>query len=226
MIGAFVIGLFGSLHCVGMCGPVMLAFSGVNQKPLGFLMYHSGRIISYMLIGLILGGIGSFVSVLKIQQLSSLVLGIVILLLYGIPRFRSNIERFYYNSKFYSLIKRVIATNLSMRRRWFISGVANGFFPCGLTYVAAAGAVLMTNFGEGLLFMLLFGLGTIPALLMLQFSGNFLLKRFKHFIPRTLHIVALLSGLIMVYRATLMSFPDFDAKVREGAIGLMTICGF
>lgn len=226
MIGAFLIGLLGSLHCVGMCGPVMLTFSGVNQKASGFILYHSGRILSYLLIGLFLGIIGSFVSILKIQQLSTLVLGLIILILYGIPQFRNALEKFYYQSTFYKFIKGTISKNLSLRRRWFLSGVANGFFPCGLTYVATAGAILMVSVEEGLLFMLLFGLGTVPALLVLQYSGNYLLRRFKKFIPRSLNAVALLAGLLMVYRATLMSFPDFDARVREGAIGLMTVCGF
>ena len=53
MIGAFLIGLAGSLHCVGMCGPVMLAFNGASQKKGGFVLYHSGRILSYLIIGLV-----------------------------------------------------------------------------------------------------------------------------------------------------------------------------
>ena len=223
---AFLIGLMGSLHCVGMCGPVMLAFNGANQKVGGVLIYHAGRILTYLLIGLILGLIGSYVSVLKVQQTTTLLLGIIILLLYGVPSFRNKVERFYYRSYFYHFIRSAITKNLSTKRRWFLSGVANGFFPCGLTYIAAAGAIAMSDFWNGLLFMLAFGLGTIPALFILQFSGNFLLKRFKSLIPRSLQFVALLSGILMIYRATMMGFPDFDAKVREGAISLMTVCGF
>ena len=223
---AFLIGLMGSLHCVGMCGPVMLAFNGSNQKTGGVLIYHLGRILTYLLIGLVLGLIGSYVSVLKIQQTATLVLGVIILLLYGVPSFRNSIERFYYRSRFYLFIRSIISKNLSIRRRWFLSGVANGFFPCGLTYIAAAGAIATSDFWSGLFFMLAFGFGTLPALLILQFSGNFLLRRFKNLIPRSLHFVALLSGILMVYRGTIMGFPDFDAKVREGAISLMTVCGF
>ena len=224
--GAFLIGLLGSLHCMGMCGPVMLALNGAHHKAGGFVLYHGGRIASYLVIGLLLGGIGTFVSVLKMQQIATLILGLLIILLYGVRRFRSGIERFYYQSRFYRFIRSIIAKNLSQRRKWFLSGVANGFFPCGLTYIAAAGAIVMTNFWQGALFMLVFGLGTVPALFVVQYAGNFLIKRFKRLIPRSLHFVALVSGILMVYRGTIMSFPDFDAKVREGAIGLMTVCGF
>ncbi|MBC6401744.1 MAG: sulfite exporter TauE/SafE family protein [Ekhidna sp.] len=225
MTGAFLIGLMGSLHCVGMCGPVMLAFNGANQKSGGFAVYHSGRILSYLMIGLVLGGVGSFILILKIQQIATLVLGAIILLLYGIPDFRNRIERLYYQSKFYHFIRAIISKNLSLKRRWFFSGAANGFFPCGLTYIAAAGAIVMSDFWQGALFMLFFGLGTIPALFILQFSGNFIVRRFKNLIPGSMYFVALLSGLLMIYRGTVMIFPDFDAKVREGAIGLMTVCG-
>jgi len=226
MIGAFLIGLFGSLHCVGMCGPVMLAFSGANQKAGGFILYHSGRIMSYLIIGLILGSVASFISILKFQQVATLMLGVVILVLYGFPIIRSRIERFYYQSRFYHFIKSIISKNLSLKRRWFLSGVANGFFPCGLTYVAAAGAIAMSSLSKGMFFMLLFGLGTIPALFILQYFGNFFFKRFKSMIPRSLQFIALLSGLLMVYRGTVMSFPDFDMKVRESAVSLITVCGF
>ena len=226
MIGAFLIGLMGSLHCVGMCGPVMLAFNGANQRPSGFFLYHTGRISSYLIIGLLLGSIGSFISILKVQQIATLLLGVVIILLYGIPSVRNSVEKFYYQSRFYHLIRSMISKNISRRRRWYLSGVANGFFPCGLTYIAAAGAIAMSGFWEGTLFMLLFGIGTVPGLLILQFSGNYLLKRFKGAIPRSLHFVALLSGLILVYRGTMMSFPDFDARVRESAINIITVCGF
>ena len=200
MIGAFLIGLMGSLHCVGMCGPIMIAFSGSNRSTSGFVLYHSGRILSYLIIGLVLGGIGSFVSVLQIQQVATLILGVFVLLLYGIPSFRSEVERFYYQSKFYRFVRSIITKNLSLKRRWFFSGIANGFFPCGMTYIAAAGAIAIAHFWHGALFMLLFGLGTVPMLFVLQYSGTFLIKKFKNLIPRSLQVVALLSGLLMVKR--------------------------
>ncbi|MEM6736617.1 MAG: sulfite exporter TauE/SafE family protein [Bacteroidota bacterium] len=226
MIGAFLIGLLGSLHCVGMCGPVMLALNGVSQARNGFALYHLGRILSYMLIGLLLGGISSFVSILEIQQVATLLLGVVILLLYGIPHFRYRAEKFYYQSRFHHRIKSIISKNLSLKRRRFLSGMANGFFPCGLTYVAAAGATALSGFWQSTLFMLMFGLGTIPALFIMQYSSDFILRRLKNFIPRSLHIVALLAGFLLVYRGAIMNFPDFNMKVREGAVGLITICGF
>ena len=210
MISAFLIGLLGSLHCVGMCGPVMLTFTGFQNGSGSLLLYHTGRILSYMLMGLLLGTFGSFFSFLKIQQVTVLLLGVGIIFLYGIPRIRNNLEKFYYQSRFYKWIRSIISKNLSTKQRWFFGGVANGFFPCGLTYVAAAGAIVISNFWLGGVYMLLFGLGTIPALFAIQFSGSFFVNKIKALIPKSMYVVALLSGGAMIYRGIAMSFPDFE----------------
>lgn len=225
MIGAFIIGLFGSLHCVGMCGPVMMAFMGPRQSKTGFVMYHSGRILTYVLIGLILGLIGATVALFQLQQILAFVLGFGLIVLYGIPSIRHQLERFYYESKFYHFLKSILSKNLSMRRRWFLSGIANGFFPCGLTYVAAAGAVAIGNSLEGAAFMVLFGLGTLPALITLSFTGNVFSQRLKTLIPRSIPIIAITSGLLLIMRGLLTTFPQFNQLVQANAAGLITVCG-
>lgn len=226
MIGGFLIGLLGSLHCVGMCGPVMLLFGQASQRTDRVFLYHFGRVSSYLLIGVVLGSIGSFAVLLQVQQVAVLVLGLAILLVYGIPSLRNRLERWYYQSDFYQSIRKTISSNLSRRNRWLVSGIANGFFPCGMTYIAAAGAIAMANWWQGGVFMLSFGLGTLPALLVLQYSGAFFMKRFKAHIAKSLQVVAFLSGVLMMYRGTVMSFPHFENAVKEATMGLMTICGF
>ncbi|MEP0984303.1 sulfite exporter TauE/SafE family protein [Ekhidna sp.] len=225
MIGAFIIGLFGSLHCVGMCGPVMLAFMGPKQSKSGFMLYHLGRILTYVLIGTLLGLIGATVALFQVQKVMVFVLGFGLLLLYGIPSIRHNLERFYYESRFYQALKSFMSRNLSMRKRWFLSGVANGFFPCGLTYVAAAGAVALANPFEGALFMVLFGVGTLPALITLSFAGNIFSQRLKSLIPRSVSIIAILSGSLLILRGLLTTFPQFNQLVQANAAGLITVCG-
>lgn len=225
MIGAFIIGLFGSLHCVGMCGPVMMAFMGPKQSKSGFALYHSGRILTYVLLGIFLGLIGATVALFQIQQVLAFVLGFGLILLYGIPSVRHRLERFYYESKFYQLLKSFMSNNLSMRRRWFLSGVANGFFPCGLTYVAAAGAVALADPFQGAVFMILFGLGTLPALVALSFAGNVFSGRIKLLIPRSVSIIAILSGFILILRGLLSAFPQFNQMVQANASALITVCG-
>ncbi len=225
MIGAFIIGLFGSLHCVGMCGPVMLAFMGPKQSKAGFALYHTGRILTYVLIGAMLGLLGATAVFFQLQKVLVFVLGIGLLLLYGIPSLRHNLEKFYYQSKFYQVLKLFLAKNLSMKKRWFLSGVANGFFPCGLTYVAAAGAIALGNPWEGAGFMVIFGLGTLPALIAISFAGNIFSRKLKLLIPRSVTVIAILSGSIMIMRGLLTSFPAFSQMVQANAAGLITVCG-
>ncbi|MEO9484329.1 MAG: sulfite exporter TauE/SafE family protein [Ekhidna sp.] len=225
MIGALIIGLFGSLHCVGMCGPVMMAFMGPKQSKSGFTLYHTGRILTYVFIGTLLGLLGATAALFQVQKVMAFVLGFGLILLYGIPSIRHAIERFYYESKFYKLLKSFMSQNLSMRKRWFLSGVANGFFPCGLTYVAAAGAVALANPFEGALFMVFFGLGTLPALVTLSFAGNIFSQRLKSMIPRSVTIIAILSGFLLILRGLLTTFPQFNQMVQANAAGLITVCG-
>lgn len=226
MIGALVIGLFGSLHCVGMCGPVMMAFMGPKQSKTGFILYHVGRIFTYVILGSLLGLIGASIALFHFQQIMIMALGIALILLYGIPVLRHRLERFYYESRFYQYLKSFLARNLSMRKKWLLSGVANGFFPCGLTYVAAAGAVALGDPIQGGIFMVLFGLGTLPALIVLSFAGNTLFNRFKTLIPRSVTTLAMISGSIMMIRGLLSTFPQFDQMVQTNAAALVTICGF
>ena len=225
MIGALIIGLFGSLHCVGMCGPVMLAFMGPKQSKSGFALYHLGRILTYVLIGFVLGLFGATAAMFQLQKVMAFVLGFGLIILYGVPSIRHSIERFYYESSFYQVLKSFMSRNLSMRKRWFLSGVANGFFPCGLTYVAAAGAVAFANPFQGALFMVLFGLGTLPALITLSFAGNIFSRRLKSFIPRSISIIAILSGSLLIMRGLLTAFPQFNQLVQANAAGLITVCG-
>ncbi|MEQ6168795.1 sulfite exporter TauE/SafE family protein [Ekhidna sp. MALMAid0563] len=225
MIGAFIIGLFGSLHCAGMCGPVMMAFMGPNQSKKGFAFYHSGRILAYVLIGGILGLLGATIVLIQLQKFLVFFLGFGLILLYSVPSIRHRLERFYFESSFYQFLKSFISKNLSTKRRWFLSGVANGFFPCGLTYVAAAGAVALGNPFAGVLFMVLFGLGTLPALISLSFVGNVFSGRMKSFIPRSIPIIAITSGLLLIIRGLLTTFPQFNQLVQANAAGLITVCG-
>ena len=225
MIGAFIIGLFGSLHCVGMCGPVMMAFMSPKQSKSGFVLYHSGRIITYVLIGMLLGLLGATLAFFQLQKVLTFVLGFGLILLYGIPSIRHNLEQFYYESRFYQRLKSFLSKNLSLRKRWFLSGVANGFFPCGLTYVAAAGAVALGNSLEGAAFMISFGLGTLPALITLSFAGNVFSQRLRSLIPRSVTFIAILSGSLMIMRGLLTTLPQFNQMVQANAAGLITVCG-
>lgn len=189
------------------------------------MLYHGGRIFSYMMLGILLGGLGYSMQMLHVQQVITFSLGGSLLLLYSIPNLRNRLERFYYQSKFYRFIKQKLSRNLSTKNRWIASGVANGFLPCGLTYVAAASAVATGGFASGILFMLLFGLGTVPALLLVTMGGSLVSSKMKRLIPGAVSFVAILSGCVLILRGLLISSPDFNQMVQTKAAGLITVCG-
>ena len=225
MITALVIGFVGSLHCVGMCGPLTLFAMGKNRSSAAFGLYHGGRIISYILLGAVLGALGYSLQMFQTQQFVTFFLGIVLLLLYGIPALRNRLERFYYQSNFYQFVRQKLSNSISKRNKWVFSGMANGFLPCGLTYVAAASAVARGGFGDGILFMSLFGLGTVPALLLVTIGGSLVSQRLRKLIPGAVSFIAIISGSLLIVRGLLISSPDFNQLVQAKAAGLITVCG-
>jgi uncharacterized protein len=225
MIGAFVIGFVGSLHCVGMCGPLTLMMMGSRKTLYSFTLYHAGRIMVYVLLGLLLGVIGQSLQLMELQKVITIALGATLILLYGIPNVRNRVERLYYNSWFNRRVRKVLSNQLSTKKRWIVSGAANGFLPCGLTYVAAAGAIVLPTYAEAALFMIAFGLGTIPALALFTATGASLNSRFKRYIPNTISFIAILSGSLLLLRGLLITLPDFNQLVQTNAAGLITVCG-
>ncbi|VAX25791.1 hypothetical protein MNBD_NITROSPINAE04-2673 [hydrothermal vent metagenome] len=173
---AFVIGLAGGLHCIGMCGGIITALSiarqgagisGRSQFP-RLALYHAGRISGYMLIGLVLGSIGataaSLASTLWIQKGISFFAGAV-MVFFGLqtggflPDIAGRIPGF---SSPAGLLRR--AGSGGAPGVWCLMGLANGFLPCGLVYSALALALHSSNPVDGAFIMLLFGMGTLPAL--------------------------------------------------------------
>ena len=172
---AFILGLVGSLHCAGMCGPLALAlpfsrsFSGTFL--LGRVAYNFGRIITYSLLGIVFGIAGKTLLVAGFQRTVSIGLGVLLLgcLL---------------ASRRLALSRPVITwvANLKIRmsrllqRRTFgsltVLGLLNGLLPCGLVYVACVGAAATGHFVRGAQYMASFGLGTLPMMLAISISGK------------------------------------------------------
>ena len=223
MILALTIGLFGSLHCIGMCGPLTLLMTRSSWS--GFVLYHFARLVTYMLIGLVFGWIGYSLQLFKIQQIATIVIGLLLIVLYGIPSVKSRMEQFYYHSKIYKAIVKLSGKGTSEWSNTLMRGVANGLLPCGLTYIAAAGAVAKTNPVEGILFMGMFGLGTLPALALVKVIQNIPIKNLSKIIPRSTTLIGLLSGFVLVLRGWTVAFPDFNELVQANVRSFITVCG-
>ena len=193
---ALILGFIGSLHCAAMCGPLLLAVSGVGSRGasrLSPLIYHAGRLASYGALGLLFGAVGKTFALVGLQRWLSIAAGG--LMLAGLafsnrgPAVRA-IGRSIVKIKAafaHLLQKRTIAAQ-------FLLGALNGLLPCGLVYIAAAGAAATLSPWLGAAHMALFGVGTLPMLLGIgSAGGKFRLKsRFPKLVPVSVAAVATL----------------------------------
>jgi len=184
-IPALLLGLGGSLHCVGMCGPLMfgtlLKKNGQGFRINDFLLYHTGRIGVYAIWGLMFGLIGTSVKWFGIQQNISLSLGIAILAVLLLVKFFPKTEKVIADVIVPRLIRARLIPYLNARFRTssFMAGLLNGMLPCGLVYVALVGATASQDPLRGAIFMALFGMGTLPLLAALLLLGKSLQIRLR-----------------------------------------------
>lgn len=193
----FTLGLLNSLHCLGMCGPLVWAltaqggrFSRANWAAVS--AYHIGRIGVYGLLGIIAGSLGHLVSWVGWQSYLSVAAGILMLLgaVGRLPHLApSRWSSWLHQGHKLFAGKRSIGARLSV-------GALNGLLPCGLVYAAMAGAAAAGSTAGGSTFMLLFGLGTLPALLLMQVArpqiDRLVSARFRKLAPVGLFVVSLI----------------------------------
>jgi uncharacterized protein len=230
MIPAFLIGLSGSLHCVGMCGPLMFSAilePGVNSFPASrWLIYQSGRMLVYALWGMLLGSIGFTLKWFGWQQDMSIALGISILLILALLKFFPTVEsKIASNQLFMSLTKKLIPyINKRNIQSSFFSGVLNGLLPCGLVYMAIAGAAVMQDIWKGAAFMVAFGAGTLPLLLAVLLAGKRLQPNFrKHISVAYPYILAFLAVLLIIRGLNLgFMFSPAIAPDKSGIVHCAT----
>lgn len=220
MIGAAILlGLAGSLHCVGMCGPLAMAVPGIYgrriNKWLGALMYHMGRALTYAALGLIFGALGKSFSLVGLQSWVSVLAGVVMIVMALIPYFQNSFEKFF--TKLFSALKiHALRSKLlsGPKSPFYIIflGNLNGLLPCGLVYVALAGALGTGSPLAGAVFMFFFGLGTLPALYVLSIGGRYVIT-FKGFnAGKVIASITIVVGILFILRGADLGIPFLSPK--------------
>ena len=212
---AFSLGLLGSMHCVGMCGPLAIAFSSKapsskGQHLLHAMSYNIGRVLTYALIGVLFGIVGSFLVFTDIQKSLSILLGFIMIMSFVL---HIDLERKLQTgllSGFYRQVQQLIQRIASHAHRYppFVLGAANGLLPCGLVYLALAGAIAGGSVLYGALFMLSFGLGTIPMMLLVVLGYGFVGGKVKLKFRKVLPYATLFFGAFLVYRGMVVDMPQ------------------
>jgi sulfite exporter TauE/SafE len=219
-LSAFTIGILGSLHCVGMCGPIVLALpltsTEKNKVILQSLLYHFGRICTYTLMGMFMGLMGWGIALAGYQKLFSISLGVLIIIS---ALFTFSLEQKLFNNRviqrFFNWVKIKLGGLLSIRdtSSAFKIGLLNGILPCGLVYIALAGAVATGGIFNGGMYMMSFGLGTMPLLVAVMILGKMhklKIMRLRRWIPLAL----VLFGLLLIYRGVMLDVP-LDLRLWE-----------
>ena len=179
-ITAFLLGALGSVHCVGMCGPIALSIPFVNKekksKVVSAVLYNTGRAFMYALFGILFGIIGKTFALFGFQQGLSIALGIIILIFLIFHKRSRVLEKSNFLVHFFYRVRQSLG-KLFTRRNYksaFFIGLLNGLLPCGLVYMAIAGAIATASVLKSSLFMAFFGFGTFPLMLGVIFFGSFL----------------------------------------------------
>lgn len=178
LLPALGLGFAGSLHCAGMCGPIALAIpvgkGGSLHKALAYGIYHFGRISGYAILGFLFGTLGYGFSMSGFQQGLSIAAGVGMLIFIWMPKFSHRLLPNGALSGYQSRITRAMASRLKSHRAPALLGLGffNGLLPCGLVYLALAGALASYDPLQGAAFMALFGLGTAPTLLLVAYTGS------------------------------------------------------
>ncbi len=216
----FIVGLVGSLHCIGMCGPIVLALPGQGKSNLKFLisrvLYNFGRVIAYSILGMLIGVLGIGVRLAGYQSRLSLALGIIVLIGVLIPT--------HFFSKLFSggIWKRM---GDSFNRLWFrlskkstassmlLIGLLNGFLPCGFVYFGLVGAASTPSVVTSAAYMALFGIGTIPVMLATAYAGNFIGIKVRLAVQRFIPIGAIIIALLLILRGLDLGIPYVSPKI-------------
>lgn len=214
LFSAIIFGLLGSFHCVGMCGPIafMLPVDRSNsyKKVFQIFTYHLGRLLAYGLIGLFFGLVGKSLYIFGIQQQLSIITGILMIIVVLIPV--QTFNKFNFSKPLYKLISKVkSALGKSLKKKtadtFLTIGFLNGFLPCGLVYMAVFASLTMQTTIQSSLYMMLFGLGTIPLMTTAIYLGKFLNSTIKQRIQKAIPVFVIIIGVLFIIRGLGLGIP-------------------
>lgn len=223
LFSALILGLLGSFHCIGMCGPIafVLPLNRENnlKKVIQISLYHFGRLLTYSFIGLIFGLVGKGLFLMGFQQRISILVGVLMIVIVLIPAKIFN--KYNFSRPLYSFVGKV-KSNLGKllkkksNKALFTIGILNGFLPCGLVYMALVGSIATSDFKLGALYMFIFGLGTIPLMTLAVYLGNVLSVSIRNKIQKAIPVFVVIIGILFILRGMGLGIPYIspsDAKL-------------
>jgi sulfite exporter TauE/SafE len=209
-------GFIGSMHCIGMCGPLILAvpfakLKGIN-KYFSIIQYHISRSLAYGLIGALIGVAGWQVYLTGYQNEISIFSGVLILTITFLPYIlKANI----FNKPNILFISNIYARVWKSKSvfHFMLLGFVNGLLPCGLIYSALIVAISMGTIQGSFMYMFYFGLGTIPMMFLLSYSGNVVQKFFKNSYNWAMPLVVTIVAVLLILRGLNLGIPYISPEI-------------
>ena len=225
LISALILGLLGSFHCIGMCGPIAFMLpvdqSNAFRKIIQIAIYHFGRLLSYSILGLVFGLIGKSLYLFGFQQQLSIIIGIVMIVVVLIPY--KTFAKYNFSKPLFNIISKVKSGLGSALKKktldtFLTIGFLNGFLPCGLVYMAVFGAIASGNAFEGSLYMAFFGLGTIPLMTTAIYFSHFLKGALRQKIQKAIPVFVVLIGVLFILRGLGLGIPYISPELATDMV--------
>jgi len=220
LLAAISLGFLGSFHCIGMCGPIALTIpvkrNSVFAVISGSLVYNFGRVLTYASMGLLFGLLGKGFALAGWQNILSIVLGVTILLLLFIPDFSLSPVS---NRAFMRMLEKVkskirMLFGIHTTRSLVFIGLLNGLFLCGLVYLGIVGSISTGDAFKGALFMMAFGLGTLPAMDEKPEVRHHLSVRFREHVRKVIPIFVGVMAVMLILRGMNLGIPYISPSVK------------
>ncbi|MCX6180788.1 MAG: sulfite exporter TauE/SafE family protein [Bacteroidetes bacterium] len=218
LLTAILLGLASSLHCVGMCGPIVMSIPFLHfkkNKYFAMAIYHTGRLFVYALLGIFSGSVGALMSLVGFEQWMSIIAGAFLVLIFFIPKIKNAMEK--------KLASPVNKIQTSLGKYLFqptyssvtLMGMLNGILPCGMVYAALVAATAAGSTGESMLYMVFFGVGTLPLLLACTIGFSALGTQFKNQFRKWAPYGTLVIGLLFILRGLNLGVPYVSPHFEE-----------
>lgn len=212
---AFLFGLLGSVHCLGMCGPIAFLLPLEHQKPwkkaAQILLYHFGRILAYSCIGLVFGILGKQISLFGFQQYLSIATGVLMIVFVLLPHTKfGSFSGFKIVTRVISKLQFKLSALLRQNKNsnLLVIGILNGFLPCGFVYLAVFGSLANSQtLLSSVLFMVFFGLGTIPIMTTAVYALHLFSKRTQQIIRNQFPVLVIILAGLFILRGLGLEIP-------------------
>lgn len=213
-LSGLILGLGASLHCLGMCGPLVMAVpmksTNTYDRAWGITQYHIGKTATYALLGLLVGVVGISIKTFQWMQVLSVICGVLIILFawakfVKIPFGKTFVQKFTQFSG--RALNKLFKSNLPFKPLFF--GSINGLLPCGLVYIALINSILAGSPLQSMLAMVFFGLGTVPVLTFARVIS----QRMKWKTNRWTPVLVTVVGAMIILRGLNLNIPYISPKI-------------